>query len=173
MSICQRLGVVVSIAIGLLCILSSCKPTQPWAQAGQQFTNQPHTAQAHTAPHDLSLDESHGGHTLKRHVGRTDNDLEARLRQEPGISAASTYTDRATAELVIAGALNQNREKIERWLERDKHPNLVVDYDGERPVGRTMNRGSLQSQPCAHAIIVLRWDGPNEYHVLTSYPECH
>jgi hypothetical protein len=151
---------------------SGCKPTSPWAQTGQSFTSRPQTGQVDNASHDLSADESRGGHTLKRHVARTDDDLEERLRQEPGISAASTYTDRATAEAVIAEAVNQNREKIERWLERDKHPNLVLDYYGERPVGRSLNRGERESEPCSQAVVVLRWDGPNEYHVLTSYPEC-
>src|SRR5689334_2318109 len=50
--------------------------------------------------HDLSADEAMGGHTLQRHVGRTDAELRARLDREPQISSASTYTDRATAEEV-------------------------------------------------------------------------
>lgn len=175
MIIFRRLGIVyaalVAIALSTL-LLTHCKPTSPWAQTGQQFTNRPQTAQANGAAHDLSLDESHGGHTLKRHVARTDDELDDRLREEPGILAASTYTDRATAETAIADALNRNRDKIERWLQRDKHPNLVLDYDGERPLGRTLNRGAQHSEPCSHAIIVLRWDEPSGYHVLTSYPEC-
>jgi hypothetical protein len=35
-----------------------------------------------------------GGHTLARHVGKTDAELIERLRREPQISSASTYTDR-------------------------------------------------------------------------------
>src|SRR4051794_5666599 len=56
-------------------------------------------------PRDLSIDESRGGHTLARHVGRTDAELRQRLIDEPNISAASTYTSRATAELTVARAL--------------------------------------------------------------------
>jgi hypothetical protein len=48
---------------------------------------------------DLGGDESRGGHTLARHVGRTDSQLLDRLAREPRISAASTYTDRATRNL--------------------------------------------------------------------------
>ena len=43
--------------------------------------------------YDLEGDEVIGGHTIERHVGRTDRDLADRLRREPQISAASTYTD--------------------------------------------------------------------------------
>ena len=60
-------------------------------------------AQARTAPvehpsaYDLQADERLGGHTLARHVGRTDQELHERLRRDPQISAASTYTDVMTA----------------------------------------------------------------------------
>ena len=66
-----------------------------------------------------------------------------------------------------------NREKIQRWLEREGgHPNLVLDYDSDHPVGRTIRRGEEQAEPCSHALVVLKWDGERQYHVLTSYPEC-
>jgi hypothetical protein len=125
------------------------------------------------ASHDLSLDERHGGHTLERHVGRTDTELQERLQHEPNISAASTYTDRTMAERTIAAALSQNSEKVSRWLERgERRPNLVLDYtDPKDPIGRVMFPRAAVSIPCDHAIVVLKADG-DAYYVLTSYPEC-
>ena len=156
-----------------LLLLASCKPTNPWAEAKNSRLTQTYSSQTSSANlHNLSADESLGGHTLKRHVGRTDQQLQQRLNHDAHISAASTYSDQATAETVIAGALSRNQEKIARWMERSRHPNLVLDYDDREPIGRTLHRGERQSQPCSHAIIVLRWDPPNGYHVLTSYPEC-
>src|SRR5262249_44891553 len=67
---------------------------------------------------DLSIDESMGGHTLERHVGRTDAELRDRLRREPDISTASTYEDRVTAERVVGAALASNNRKLEAWLKR-------------------------------------------------------
>jgi|HubBroStandDraft_4_1064222.scaffolds.fasta_scaffold154739_1 hypothetical protein len=126
-------------------------------------------------PRDLSQDEAAGGHTLRKHVGRSDDQLRERLRHERNISAASTWTDRSTAEHAIGTAITQNHEKINRWLERSGgHPNLVIDYDGDsaHPVGRSLRRDADQPQPCAHATIVLKWTGPDDYYVLTAYPEC-
>ena len=132
-------------------------------------------AHSAAASRDLSLDESAGGHVLKKHVGRTDDQLRQRLNQERNISAASTYTDRSTAEAAIGSALAANRDKIDLWLNRPGgHPNLVLDYDAQdgHPVGRTLHRGDNRSQPCSHVLVVLRWAGDGQYYVLTSYPEC-
>lgn len=124
---------------------------------------------------DLSRDEEAGGHSLRKHVGQSDEQLRERLAGEPNLAAASTYTDRDTAERIVGLALEENRDKITRWLARSgRRPNLVLDYDSgsERPVGRTLRRGENHSRPCSHAVVVLRWNGDREYYVLTSYPEC-
>ena len=132
--------------------------------------------QLSSAPrHDLSQDEEAGGHTLRRHVGRSDDELRERLDREPNIAAASTFTDRDTAEHVVGLVLEQNRDKISRWLSRpNSHPNLVLDYSGDpsQPIGRTLRRSETRPQPCSHAVVILKWNGSNEYYVVTSYPEC-
>ena len=124
---------------------------------------------------DLSVDESRGGHTLARHVGRTDSQLLERLAREPRILAASAYTDRATAELVVGLALERERNKLDAWRRRDgSRPNLVLHVDAPRgpPIGRVMHRGSRQSVPATYALVVLRWnEGLHQFYVLTSYPE--
>src|SRR6188474_1439472 len=67
---------------------------------------------------DLSLDESMGGHTLARHVGKSDAELADRLARERQISAASTYTDRATAERSVGAALADGGGKLTSWTRR-------------------------------------------------------
>jgi len=150
----------IPIACFCLASLLACRAPRSGAE-------QPATA------HDLATDEARGGHTLARHVGKTDAELHQRIEREPDISAASTYTDRATAERVVAAALAQNVDKIQRWIERGPHrPNLVLDYaDANNSIGRVMFPRALGSVPCDHAIVVLRADGDG-YYVLTSYPEC-
>ncbi len=122
---------------------------------------------------DLSQDERAGGHILRKHVGQTEEDLRRRLEREENITGASTYTDRSTAEHVVGAAIAQSQDRIQSWLNRQgRHPNLVLDYDGDEAIGRTMNRGEVHSRPCTHALVVLKYAGPNNYYVLTSYPEC-
>lgn len=157
------------VAALCLCGLACTQAVQTPAESSPTPVPQQKTS----STHDLSVDEDMGGHTLQRHVDRTDAELQERLERERHISAASTYTDRTTAERVVAEAIRQNQDRIQRWLQRPNgHPNLVLDYHGDQPVGRVLNRGESQSIPCSNAVVVLKWAGPNRYYVLTSYPEC-
>jgi hypothetical protein len=165
-----RMMVRIVVALAM-CGLISCQPpastNAPSSAARVEFRQT-------TGPvRDLSHDEAAGGHILRKHVGQTDEQLRERLGQERHITGASTYTDRAAAEHAVGAAIAQSQERIQSWLNRPGgHPNLVLDYDSETPIGRTMNRGGNQSRPCKHALVVLKYAGPNDYYVLTSYPEC-
>jgi hypothetical protein len=124
---------------------------------------------------DLSIDESMGGHTLTRHVGRTDAELAERLRREPQISAASTWTDRATAERAVGAALASADGKLRSWERREgRRPNLVLHYTDRSgaSLGRSLSRGERTAVPCTRALVVLKWDDRRgRFYVLTAYPE--
>ena len=125
--------------------------------------------------YDLQHDEALGGHTLERHVGRTDEQLAGRLRREPNISAASTYTDVMTARRTVALAVEQSHDLIGNWASRrGSRPNLVLNYTqrGGPSIGRSLFRGDRTSRPCDRALVVLRWlERERQWIVLTSYPE--
>ena len=140
-------------------------PTTPDSPASRS------TARGET--YDLGADEAKGGHTLARHVERTDAQLRERLERERNISAASTYTDRAIAERTVARAFTREAARVSAWRARSgNRPNLALNYRGSAGelLGRTLRRGRPSSEPCTNAIVVLRWDGKTGF-VLTSYPE--
>jgi toxin YxiD len=144
---------------------ASSSPSSMSGRIGMRVTNLP--------TRDLSRDEAAGGHILRKHVGRSDEQLRERLESEPRITGASTYTSRLVAESAVGAAIDESRDRIRRWLGRSGgHPNLVLDYDSPTPIGRTINRGESQPHPCSHALVVLKYAEPNDYYVLTSYPEC-
>jgi Bacterial CdiA-CT RNAse A domain len=147
--------------------------TRPPPAAAAARTSEP--AADRTPARDLSQDESMGGHTLRRHVGKTDAELRDRLRAEPQISAASTYTDRATAERAVGAAIAEGGRKLANWTSRSgRRPNLVLDYRDRsgQSLGRSYARGQPAAVPCDQAVVVLRWDERRDrYYVLTSYPE--
>ncbi|MFN8507167.1 MAG: RNase A-like domain-containing protein [Dehalococcoidia bacterium] len=119
---------------------------------------------------DLEADEARGGHTLSRHVGRTDDELRDRLRREPDISAASTYTNQDIAERAVGQAIRDDRTKITSWEKSASHPNLVLRVTMSTTVGRSIRQGSSTAKDVKSAVVVLKWAGSGWY-VLTSYPE--
>jgi hypothetical protein len=167
----------VAVALGLACLLSCQSPTStngvnsPSSSIGA--TRQSENSQATGPVRDLRQDEAAGGHILRKHVGQTEQQLRERIERERNITGASTYTDVATAENAVGAAIADSHAQIQSWLDRDgRHPNLVLDYDSPSPIGRTMNRGEIHSHVCSHALVVLKYVGPDNYYVLTSYPEC-
>jgi hypothetical protein len=122
--------------------------------------------------YDLARDEGRGGHTLDKHVGRSDGELRERLDREPNISAASTWSNREVAEETVAQALRAEQNRIARWEERGyRRSNLALHFDAGREIGRSMRHGNDRSSPCTQAVIVLKADGPDNFFVLTAYPE--
>jgi hypothetical protein len=166
-------GVLIA-ALGLA-QLSGCGQAPPAAggAAANHEENRVSTrAAGDTDRYDLERDESRGGHTLLKHVGRTDDELRERLRRERNISAASTWTDLATAELVVGEALRAERGRMENWMRRGyPRANLALHYDAGRPIGRSLRRFENQIVDASQAVIVLRADGPDTFYVLTTYPE--
>jgi hypothetical protein len=130
---------------------------------------------AESSDRDLSVDEAMGGHTLARHVGKSDAELRERLRREPQISSASTYTDRATAEAIVAAALSSAGRSFDAWKSRTgRRPNFVLHFAAHHVIGRSVGRGRLEAIPCEDALVVIRWDDrQQQLYVLTSYPEEH
>ena len=147
-------------------------PEIPRGESPTAAKSSPNRQSDDTARYDLARDEARGGHTLDKHVGRSDQELRERLDRERNISAASTWTDREVAEETVAQALRAEHNKIARWEERGyRRPNLALHFDAGRVIGRSMKHGDESSSPTTQAVIVLKADGPDSFYVLTSYPE--
>jgi hypothetical protein len=141
------------------------KQEDRWPKVAAEFP-------ASSAGYDLGRDKRRGGHTLARHVARTDDELRERLGRERNISTASTWTDRATAEAVVGEALATERGRVESWTRRGfPRANLALHYNAGRVIGRSLRRGDSRTVDCSNAVIVLRADGPESFYVLTTYPE--
>ena len=153
----------------------ACRQSTPDVASAPAAADAPARAPSErpAATRDLEADEALGGHTLARHVAQSDGELRARLRRERGISAASTWTDRATASRVVQATLSASEREVARWTRRSgSRPNLALDWYGREPIGRSVARGRPGPVDVACAVVVLRWDAPrDDFYVLTSYPE--
>lgn len=107
----------------------------------------------------LAAHEARGGHLIARHVGKTDAELLQRLKDNPKITGASTFKDRATAEKVASEVLNDpnNKKIIQAWLSNPKSSStLVLPYQGTEIIGRGVQRGSTTVEHMKNAKIVLK-----------------
>lgn len=170
----RLLTIRVALALGVCALIACQTPASTDGSASSSAAGSVSFRVEKLSPaRDLTRDEAEGGHILRKHVGQTEEQLRQRLERERNITGASTYTDRSTAELAVGAAIAESQTQIQNWLSQPgRHTNLVLDYDSDVPIGRTMNRGEHQSRVCEHAIVVLKYNGPNHYYVLTSYPEC-
>jgi hypothetical protein len=120
----------------------------------------------------LAAHETAGGHTIARHVGKTDADLAARLTAEPRISGASSFTDRAIAESAIGRTLDANQAAINTWLSGTS-PRLVVNHALPESVGRSLARGAAGPVDASGVRVVLQRDPslPTGYRIVTGFPQ--
>ncbi len=116
--------------------------------------------------------EVSGGHTVDVHVGKSDIWLQNRLKTDPGIDAASTFTSEAAANRAQGTFVKHNRAQIDSWLANPEHPRIMKStFDTGKPVGRVLEKGEATPVSTTKAYFMLERDSsPHGWHFQTSYP---
>ena len=121
----------------------------------------------------LAAEEAAGGHTIARHIGKTEAELRARLVAQPGIPAASTFRTLAAAEQAVSEGLRANASAIQTWAQGAAvNGTRAFTYAAGRPIGAGVVRSSGMMQPMSSLRIVLRKTAVAQkvYFVLTAFP---
>lgn len=121
----------------------------------------------------LESQETAGGHTISRHVGKGEQWLVARLAKQPKIPAASGFTDLENARLGIRAALVEHRARINNWAaSARRHKRRAWDYDGQFFIGHVVERGAALggAEKSTDLKVVLEADGEGGCTLLTAYP---
>ncbi|SFJ56544.1 MULTISPECIES: RNase A-like domain-containing lipoprotein [unclassified Bacillus (in: firmicutes)] len=164
----KRLGnVMISIMLMMILVLTGCSSqTKPKENNAASVVN----------VSDKILDEMEGppknGHTLERHVGKTDEQLKERLRTD-NVSAASTYYDKETATKAVKDSLKQHEKEIEKWLKESKENRLVLNTKHNFAVGKTVLKKDMRVKDgLRNTVTVLQRDKGSQlgFKIITSYP---
>ncbi|MEG3842757.1 RNase A-like domain-containing protein [Microcoleus sp. herbarium14] len=120
----------------------------------------------------LDFHEAAGGHTLEKHVGKTEAELAQRLEKDKRISAASSFTYRSVAEAAIAEAMSIKQSAIDSWMKKQSN-RYTIDYDANRIIGITLSRRASKATSTSRLRIVLQRSAklPPGYFILTAYPQ--
>ncbi|WP_026678669.1 RNase A-like domain-containing lipoprotein [Fictibacillus gelatini] len=125
---------------------------------------------------DTILDEMEGppknGHTLERHVGKSNDELQKRVKSSH-VSAASTYYDKKTATKAVLESLHVHEQEIEHWLEKSNRDRLVLKTHHSFAVGKTVLRSDMRVHEELHDTITVLAKDPSsdlKYKIITSYP---
>ncbi|MBB5457594.1 hypothetical protein HDG33_001229 [Paraburkholderia sp. Cpub6] len=119
--------------------------------------------------HEAKAGSSIGGHTLLKHVGRTEAQLRERLRLEPGKKVVSSFVNLEEAEWAISETIHANALLINTWT---KAPNWVLTLrkDVGRRVGYALVRKTDRLVDSSKVEVVLKYGPYNgmPYYILTA-----
>lgn len=122
----------------------------------------------------LAAEETLGGHTIARHVGRNEAELRLRLAQQPAIPAASTFRTLQEAERIVAAAIRANRSAIKVWAgAASPGQTKSFTYASASVVGQGVVRSTGNLTDMSNVVVVLRKVVARNrvYFVLTAYPK--
>jgi hypothetical protein len=138
---------------------------------------------------NLSTQETLGGHTLERHVGKDAEFIKTRVLDE-GHQAASTFRDQPTATAMVQATLDHNKKDINNHIFNAcaGAANQAYRYDAGHDIGSYLETGNLQDNRgrerksaagkalktgAQSVTVVLRYNcaaAPHTFIVLTAFP---
>ncbi|MBC8741937.1 hypothetical protein F6X40_35910 [Paraburkholderia sp. UCT31] len=113
-----------------------------------------------------------GGHTLEKHVGRTEAQLRERLRLEPHRKRVSSFTNLERAEWAISEVMRAHTTQIRKWAECSGSGGpLTLTQRVASDVGYGIARQTGKMTRMNEVVVVLKYQTYNgmPYYILTAY----
>ncbi|MGF6984253.1 hypothetical protein QFZ99_003730 [Paraburkholderia atlantica] len=119
--------------------------------------------------HEAKAGSRIGGHTLLKHVGRTEAQLRERLRLEPTKRVVSSFVNLEEAEWAISETMRANALLIKAWTKAPREP-LRLKKDVGRKVGYALIRKTDALVDSSKVWVALKYETYNgmPYYILTA-----
>jgi hypothetical protein len=122
--------------------------------------------------HEAEKGSRIGGHTIRKHVQRTEEQLRERLRLEPRRDIVSSFHNLRTAELAISKVMRAEAARIQSWAQSSNNRiplTLIRRVPGDIGYGITRKTGELTKMN--EVTVVLKHEAYNgmPYYILTAY----
>lgn len=151
---------------------NACQENEVVSTPQQSKTAKEFTANASRGGASFLIDhENCGGHTIERHIGKSDDYLRDRLYNS-SISAASTFYDLNQAGQVIFNAISNNSTRVNNWLNGSGGFRLVLSYTHHSIIGKVLLRGEYYPYESNMFKVVLERNSctGDGYKIVTAYP---
>ncbi|WP_321970421.1 RNase A-like domain-containing protein [Burkholderia ubonensis] len=112
-----------------------------------------------------------GGHTIAKHVGKSEAYLRSRLKAEPKKDFVSSFSNLAEAEWAISNVMQKNATKIGVWAQSASKGPLVLNESVGRSVGYGLSRENGIVGNLSHVQVVLKLREYNgmPFYIISSY----
>ncbi|WP_234472451.1 RNase A-like domain-containing protein, partial [Pantoea agglomerans] len=155
----------------------------PFSVAGAARVASVRMGQVKLMTHEIVKGFEGGGHTLKKHVGKSADELIDKIKR--GLQsrtfradgAASSFSSIGVAEKAISNAMRANRNIIKRWAKNVNADSvsglLEIDYVHSSYVGIVVRASTMKAEQSRKITVVLKKQAYNgkPYYILTAYPK--
>ncbi len=117
-------------------------------------------------------DEAFNGHTVEKHIGKSQDWLDGRLAGSRHEKFVSSYSDSVTATKVISEIIVENQEKIKEWIEDQDKDKLILSKKFDNKIGVVMKKKDKEIKDCNVGVVILKRPHrvSEKFYIITSYP---
>jgi filamentous hemagglutinin len=112
-----------------------------------------------------------GGHTIRDHVGKTAEELAARLERDSARSQVSTFFDEAIANKTLSDAIQANQGGLSAWLTSNTAGRFVLTGQAQEAIGMVMSRTEVVISDHYRFILEKSNRFAEGFRVVTGYVE--
>lgn len=114
-----------------------------------------------------------GGHTIDRHVGKSDDYLENRaISSQDATKVFSRFASKQFAEDAINDCIRMNRKAMQNWAAKPNGIPMEFDLEMGRPIGDGFfnSDGTYKALTKVRVVLKFAKRGPKSFYIITAYP---
>jgi hypothetical protein len=114
--------------------------------------------------------DEEGGHTDKKHIGKSEQWLRDRIRRE-GLDEASSFYDNSIANLTQAKFIGKYKKEIDAWLKSNIKGTFARNITMDREIGIYVPKKGRVRHVKKATVVLGKNESELGYRVITSYPK--
>ncbi len=122
---------------------------------------------------DIDLHELLGGHTVEKHVGKTEKWLRNRLEKELDIEAASSFYSKEVASRAQMQATKTYGKEFDEWAKNslsDRPISRIIEMDETPGIVVKRNKPGVELSSTKVEVRVVKDNTERGWHIISAFP---